>query len=71
MSVKANGLLDTQQVAEILGCTSQHVRNLIRGKVKGKKLPAFRVGQREYQVKREDVFRYLEKCQVEVEDFYK
>jgi excisionase family DNA binding protein len=71
MSVKSNGLLDTQQAAEILGCTSQHVRNLIRGKVKGKKLPAFKVGQREYQIKREDVFKYLEKCRVEVENIYK
>jgi excisionase family DNA binding protein len=71
MTIKSSGLLDTQQVAEILGCTSQHVRNLIRGKVKGKKLPAFKVGQREYQVKREDVFQYLEKCRVEVESFYK
>lgn len=71
MTVKTSGLLDTQQVAEILGCTSQHVRNLIRGRVQGKILPAFRIGNREYQVKREDVFQYLENCRVEAKNFYK
>lgn len=71
MTIKTSGLLDTQQVAEILCCTSKHVRDLIRGRVKGKKLLAFRIGSREYQIKREDVFQYLENCRIEIENFNK
>jgi len=69
MLVKPSGLLDTHQAAQILGCTPKHVRDLIRGKVKDKHLPAYRVGGREYRVKREDVLRYLEDCRVEEEKF--
>ncbi len=65
MSVKPSGLLDTHQAAQILGCTPKHVRDLIRGKVNGKRLPAFQVGRREYKIKREDVFIYLENCRVD------
>ena len=71
MTTKTSGLLDTQQAAAILGCSSQHVRNLIRGRVKGKTLPAFKIGNREYQIKREDVFQYLENSRIEPKNFYK
>ena len=67
--IKTSGLLDTEQVAVIFGCTSKHVRDLIRGKINGKKLTAFKIG-RNYKVKREDAFNFLEKCRIDEEKVY-
>jgi len=53
-------------VAEILACSRKTVRDLIRTK----KLPAFRIFKREYKVRREDVYEYLEKCRVDEEQYY-
>ncbi len=69
MAIKASGLLDTEQVAIIFGCSSKHVRDLIRGKINGKKLPAFKIG-RNYKIKREDAFKFLEKCRIDEEKYY-
>jgi excisionase family DNA binding protein len=70
MTVKQVGLLDTHLVAQMLGCTPKHVRDLIRGKIKGKVLRAYVVGKRTYRVRREDVHQYLADCQVDEEKFY-
>ncbi|MCL4503059.1 MAG: helix-turn-helix domain-containing protein [Deltaproteobacteria bacterium] len=69
MAMKVSGLVDTHQAAQILSCNPKYVRDLIRGKVSGKKLPAFKVG-REYKLKREDVIKFLESCRVDEENFY-
>ena len=66
MTVKISGLLNTNLVAEMLSCSRKTVCALIRSK----KLPAFKVGKREYKVLREDVHKYLENCKVDVETFY-
>jgi len=66
LTIKASGLLDTNMVAEILACSRKTVRDLIRTK----KLPAFRIFKREYKVRREDVYEYLEKCRVDEEQYY-
>jgi len=66
LTMKASGLLDTHVVAQILGCSSKHVRNLIRAN----KLPAYKIGKRTYRIKREDVYEYLRNNRVNPEDFY-
>ncbi len=66
MAIVHRGLLETHHVAEILGCSIRTVQRLIREK----KLPAYRVGKRKYRIKREDAFRYLESCEVDVEKNY-
>jgi excisionase family DNA binding protein len=66
MAVKIGSLLQVHHVAEILDCTDQHVRRLIRiGE-----LPAHRIGKRAYRIQREAVMQYLEEHRVDPEKFY-
>jgi excisionase family DNA binding protein len=56
MQVRREGLLDTQEVARILGVHVQTVRRYIRAR----QLPAIRLTPRLYKVREHDLQRFLE-----------
>jgi excisionase family DNA binding protein len=64
--VKTGGLMQVHHVAEILACSSRHVRNL----VKRKELEAIRVGNGRYNITRESVMKFMDENRIESENYF-
>lgn len=67
MTVKTSGLMHVHQVALILACSERHVRNLIsRGE-----LEVIKIGKRSRRVKKDSLMQFIEKNQVQPENYFR
>jgi excisionase family DNA binding protein len=64
--VKISGLMQVHHVAEVLACTTRHVRNL----VKRQELEAIRVGNGRYNITKASVLQFMEKNKIVTDDYF-